>query len=180
MSWPTISLLLPGRAGTTRGAIVAEQLHPGERLPSARGLAAQLGAARGTVEAAYAILAGEGWIIARGAAGTIVTPQLAQAASATRSAPAPSRHGASDNRGGQPEPRPFRMGLPALDAFPRKLWARLVAREARALSEAGLGYPDPAGDVRLREADRSISRDLARRALRTRSGLRHRRVSGRA
>src|ERR1700719_2116289 len=67
MSWPTISLLLPGRAGRTRGAIVAEQLHPGERLPSARGLAAQLGAARGTVEAAYAILAGEGWIIARGA-----------------------------------------------------------------------------------------------------------------
>jgi GntR family transcriptional regulator/MocR family aminotransferase len=136
----------------TRGAIVAGQLHPGERLPSARGLAAQLGAARGTVEAAYAILAGEGWIVARGAAGTIVTPQLAQAASATRSAPAPSRHGASDNRGGQPEPRPFRMGLPALDAFPRKQWARLVAREARALSEAGLGYPDPAGDVRLREA----------------------------
>ena len=44
------------------------------------------------------------------------------------------------------------MGLPALDAFPRKQWARLVAREARALSEAGLGYPDPAGDVRLREA----------------------------
>jgi GntR family transcriptional regulator/MocR family aminotransferase len=40
-------------------------------LPSARGLAAQLGAARGTVEAAYAILAGEGWIIARAAAGTI-------------------------------------------------------------------------------------------------------------
>jgi GntR family transcriptional regulator/MocR family aminotransferase len=54
-------------------------------LPSARGLAAQLGAARGTVEAAYAILAGEGWIIARGAAGTIVTPQLAQAASVTAS-----------------------------------------------------------------------------------------------
>jgi GntR family transcriptional regulator/MocR family aminotransferase len=44
------------------------------------------------------------------------------------------------------------MGLPALDAFPRKQWARLVPREARALSEAGLGYPDPAGDVRLREA----------------------------
>ena len=106
----------------TRGAIVAGQLHPGERLPSARGLAAQLGAARGTVEAAYAILAGEGWIVARGAAGTIVAPQLAQAASATQSAPAPSGHGASANRGGQPEPRPFRMGLPALDAFPRKQW----------------------------------------------------------
>jgi GntR family transcriptional regulator / MocR family aminotransferase len=44
------------------------------------------------------------------------------------------------------------MGLPALDAFPRKLWARLVAREARLLSIGGLSYPDPAGDRALREA----------------------------
>ena len=62
---------MPDRARSLISAIVAGQLHPGERLPSARGLAAQLGAARGTVEAAYAILAGEGWIIARAAAGTI-------------------------------------------------------------------------------------------------------------
>src|SRR5215472_2641527 len=57
-------------------AIAAGRLHPGERLPSARSLAAQLGAARGTIEAAYAALSGEGWIVARGAAGTIVAPQL--------------------------------------------------------------------------------------------------------
>src|SRR6202030_369890 len=161
MSWPTISLLLPGRAGRTRGAIVAEQLHPGERLPSARGLAAQLGAARGTGGAAYAMLAGEGWIIARGAAGTIVTPQLAQAASATRSAPAPSRHGSSDNRGGQTEPRPFRMGLPALDAFSRKLWARLVAREARALPEAGLATPTRPATCGCARRSQHISRSRA-------------------
>src|SRR3954449_11337777 len=43
-------------------------------LDSTRSLAAQLGAARGTVDAAYAMLAGEGWIAARGAAGTIVAP----------------------------------------------------------------------------------------------------------
>src|SRR4051794_32761957 len=45
----------------TRAAIVAGRLRPGERLPSARSLAAQLGAARGTIDAAYAMLSGEGW-----------------------------------------------------------------------------------------------------------------------
>src|SRR6185437_5398661 len=63
----------------TRIAITAGRMRPGERLPSARSLAAQLGAARGTVEAAYATLAGEGWIVARGAAGTMVAPQLVEA-----------------------------------------------------------------------------------------------------
>src|SRR5262249_46933199 len=61
-------------------------------------------------------------------------------------------------------PAPFRMGLPALDAFPRKLWARLVAREARALSGAHLNYPDAAGDRGLREAIAgylAISRGIA-------------------
>src|SRR5215470_11317856 len=48
--------------------------------------------------------------------------------------------------------RPFRLGLPALDAFPRKLWSRLVASEARALSPAGMAHPDPAGYEKLREA----------------------------
>src|SRR3954451_9778194 len=60
----------------TRTAIVAGRLRPGERLPSARSLAAHLGAALGPVDAAYAMLSGEGWIVARGAAGTVVAPQL--------------------------------------------------------------------------------------------------------
>jgi GntR family transcriptional regulator/MocR family aminotransferase len=51
-----------------------------------------------------------------------------------------------------PTPRPFRMGLPALDAFPRKLWARLVASEARASAGSALGYPDPLGEPGLRQA----------------------------
>jgi GntR family transcriptional regulator/MocR family aminotransferase len=49
-------------------------------------------------------------------------------------------------------PRPFQLGLPALDAFPRKLWSRLVAREARALSPLDMAYPDPAGHWPLRHA----------------------------
>src|SRR5260370_24716566 len=60
-----------------RDAITSGVLRPGERLPSARSLASQLVTARGTVNAAYDLLAGEGYIIGRGAAGTLVTPSLA-------------------------------------------------------------------------------------------------------
>jgi GntR family transcriptional regulator/MocR family aminotransferase len=44
----------------------------------------------------------------------------------------------------------FRMGLPALDAFPRKLWSRLTARCARAAAAYDLGRLEPAGLDELR------------------------------
>src|SRR5580765_3796444 len=80
----------------TKQAIAAGRLRPGERLPSARSLAAQLGTARGTVDAAYAQLSGEGWIVTRGAAGTVVAPQLGLTAPAvaTRSV-SPARNASS-------------------------------------------------------------------------------------
>lgn len=137
---------------SARSAIAGNRLRPGDRLPSARSLAAQLGVARGTVDAAYAILAGEGWILSHGAAGTIVAPRPDQNAVSTdiqtgvhaidAAAPAPLEEAL----------RPFRMGLPALDKFPRKLWARLASSEARTLSEAAMAYPDPCGLGALREA----------------------------
>lgn len=134
--------------GRVRGAISAGRLRPGDRLPSARSLAAQIGAARGTVEAAYAMLAGEGWIIARGAAGTVVAPcvEASLPHPQPRAAPLPRPPESA------PSPAPFQMGLPALDAFPRKLWAGLVAREVRATQPASLSYPDPTGHLSLREA----------------------------
>src|SRR5205085_12198975 len=59
-----------------RAAISAGQLRPGDRLPSARRLAEEFATARGTVDAAYAMLAGEGYVVGRGPAGTIVSPEL--------------------------------------------------------------------------------------------------------
>ncbi|MGO4714787.1 MocR-like pyridoxine biosynthesis transcription factor PdxR [Bradyrhizobium sp. 2TAF24] len=130
-----------------RMAIESGQLRPGDRLPSARSLAAQLHAARGTIDTAYALLSGEGYIISRGPRGTIVSPELAPSTPAPRRRPArPARAAAL------PAVRPLEMGLPALDAFPRKLWSRLVARQARMTSPASLAYPDPAGFGPLREA----------------------------
>src|ERR1700753_2961481 len=59
-----------------RGAIASGVLNPGDRIPSARALTKELGLARGTIDTAYSLLAAEGYIEARGQAGTIVSPNL--------------------------------------------------------------------------------------------------------
>ncbi len=133
-----------------RTAISAGQLRPGDRLPSARTLAQQLAVARGTVDGAYAMLAGEGYVISRRPSGTIVSPGLpgvARAAAATRPRARPA---ATDDLTGAP--KPFQLGLPAVDAFPRKLWSRLTSRHGRELSGADMGYPEHAGYWPLRES----------------------------
>ena len=96
-----------------RNAILAGTLAPGTRLPSWNGLASQLGVARGTVKAAYDWLAGEGYVLGRGAAGTIVppifrTPLLAQATGAARlgSPPQALDRGGRLLRGIQPDGAP--------------------------------------------------------------------------
>src|SRR5258708_38486611 len=102
-----------------RAAILDGGLSAGTRLPSTRSLAGQLAASRGTVELAYAALAAEGHIAARGPAGTIVAPGLAAARGpATRQPPRVPRAGdrAGDAGGALPAmPQPFRLGLPALE-----------------------------------------------------------------
>ena len=133
-----------------RRAIADGQLSPGDRLPSCRRLAEQFATARGTVDAAYAMLVGEGYVVSRGPAGTIVSPDLGapsfvRAIVGRHPSVGPGTIDAS-------APKPFQMGLPALDAFPRKLWAHLVGRQTRRLSSAEMMYPDPAGSKHLRHA----------------------------
>lgn len=52
--------------------VASGQLHVGERLPTIRQLASDLGIARGTVERAYDQLATDGVVVQNGRAGTIV------------------------------------------------------------------------------------------------------------
>jgi len=132
-----------------RGAIAGGVLRPGDRIPSARALAIELGVARGTVEMAYSLLAAQGYIQARGQAGTIVTPDLKPGTPL----PEPMARPASENAPESFRPDsilPFQMGLPALDAFPRKIWARLGARCIRALQPAGMTHPPVHGEPALR------------------------------
>lgn len=123
-------------------AIRDGRLPPGTRLPSTRGLSIQLGVARGTVDAVYARLAGEGRLVARRPGGTVVSPSFRPPSDA----PAAPR----------PEPSepwlPLQLGLPALDLFPRKTWTRILARQARQLPLDQMVAPDPMGLTALREA----------------------------
>lgn len=137
-----------------RDAIAQGRLRPGDRVPAVRALASELNLARGTVESAYQLLIGEGYLLARGPAGTVVSPQLAThayAALATRN-PAGTRRRA-DPHPPRAAPQPFQLGLPALDAFPRKLWTRLAGNRLRSIGIDGLGYPAASqGYLPLREA----------------------------
>jgi GntR family transcriptional regulator/MocR family aminotransferase len=143
-------------------AIVGGVLKPGDRIPSARALAEELGLARGTIDAAYSLLLAEGYIQSRGQAGTIVTPDLIPRAPVQVAAPARPRRVANSFR---PDSiRPFQMGLPALDAFPRKVWARLGARCAREMQPSEMVHPAVQGLPELRAqiaAYLQVSRGIA-------------------
>ncbi|MTV38978.1 MocR-like pyridoxine biosynthesis transcription factor PdxR [Duganella radicis] len=132
-----------------RDAITQGLLQPGDRIPAARALALELGLARGTVESAYGLLTAEGYVEARGQAGTVVTAALARHAPA---APTPRPAPRNNLADAASTTNPFQMGIPALDAFPRKVWARLTARAARAMQPQDMIYPPWAGLPELRIA----------------------------
>ncbi len=137
---------------TLRTAILDGQLEPGARLPSWLDLAAQLGVSRGTVKAAYESLEDEFLVVPSGAAGTRVAQLRASKASATPTAE-PIRIApplSEIEHGFFQRPLPFQMGVPAQDAFPAKLWARLRTRAVREDAGAPVGVPDPRGRPELR------------------------------
>lgn len=131
-----------------RNAIATGLLKPGDRIPSVRALTKELGLARGTIGAAYSLLEAEGYIEPRGQAGTIVTPGLTRPPAAS---PAPPPRPAVPTLSFRPESvLPFQMGLPALDLFPRKVWARLGARCGRAMQPPDMLHPSVYGLPELR------------------------------
>lgn len=154
-----------------RQAILAGRLGSGARLPSTRDLAAALAISRNTVMAAFEQLVAEGYLESRVGDGTYVSPalpdDLALVHKRTRLEPAPKakmplprfsqRHqtivaapmgGATDEHA----PRAFRTGIPALDAFPAKVWSHLVARQWRRPAPTLLTYGDAQGYWPLRQA----------------------------
>lgn len=123
------------RDGVREGTLAA-----GTRLPSTRGLAAELGVSRGVVSEAYGQLAAEGYLLTRQGAPV----QVARTVRPVRpSEPAESL---------LPSYRyHFHPGLPDLAAFPRDRWLRsLRAAWSRAPLDA-VGYPDPRGVPALRQ-----------------------------
>ena len=139
-----------------RRAILEGLLRPGQRVPSTRALAVELGVSRQPVLTAYDQLLHEGYLEGRTGSGTFVgaglpddllhcrVPQPRRVRS--RAARPSGGRTADDGLG------PFRMSLPALDRFPHTVWSRLVARHAHALSQAQMAYGDAAGLLPLRLA----------------------------
>lgn len=128
-----------------RDAIRAGRLRAGERLPSSRVLARELGISRGLVLECYAQLQAEGYLIAREGSATRV------AAGAQEPPPAPT-----DGARGTAAPASriaiaFRPGLPDLASFPRRDWAWALRDACRTAPASSFGYGKPAGNLELRE-----------------------------
>ncbi|MFD8827338.1 PLP-dependent aminotransferase family protein [Streptomyces sp. NPDC059605] len=134
--------LRAGLMDALREAVRTGRLAPGTRLPSSRGLAADLGMARNTVADAYAELVAEGWLTARQGSGTRV---------ARRAEPRPSAVRVTRTR--TPGSRPAHNllgGSPDLSTFPRAEWLRAARRALTAAPHDAFGYGDPRGRVELR------------------------------
>ena len=143
-----------------RGAIVGHSLRAGDRVPSTRLLASDLGISRIPILNAYAQLQAEGYFETRVGAGTIVSASLPDQMVAVR----PSRTGAAfPNRRGvrrlskQSEALPlgesplrrgpgaFSVNQIAVDQFPFQIWNSLVVRHCRRASMNSLNYGNPMG-----------------------------------
>lgn len=126
---------------TLRDAIRDGRLRAGTRLPSSRGLAAELGISRGVVTSAYDQLAAEGYLQTRRGANVSVAPGV-RAQSPRPPTPSLLQKNAYD----------FSPGLPDLAGFPRDRWLRSLRSAWRETALDAVGYGDPRGVPELREA----------------------------
>jgi GntR family transcriptional regulator/MocR family aminotransferase len=122
-----------------REAIRSGRLAAGERLPSSRAMAAELGISRGLVLDCYSQLQAEGFLTARGGSATRVA-----AGALTPTAP-PARPASPPRLAVD-----FRPGVPDLTSFPRRDWAWALRESCRSATPAELGYGDPRGTEALR------------------------------
>ncbi len=149
-----------------RRSIVEGLIRADSRLPSTRTLAAELGVSRTTVLLAFEQLKAEGYIVPKQGSGIYIAKELPDrrpdlrvvASGAVMKHPLLSARGRSlaqarsvDRRLPLP-PRPFRVGTPAVDLFPVRLWSQIARQCVRSLSPARLDYSRLAGLRRLREA----------------------------
>ena len=138
-----------------REAVRGGRLRAGERLPSSRELARELGVSRGMVQDCYGQLLAEGYLTSRTGSATRVAVIGGQqpgdqpvAGPVVVPPPAPPP--------GRPPPGPpliadFQLGVPDLSSFPRTDWAWAIKQACTQASSADLGYGDPRGSAVLRE-----------------------------
>jgi GntR family transcriptional regulator / MocR family aminotransferase len=148
-----------------RQAILAGAFKAGDRLPSTRDLAEQLGISRTVVVLAYEQLLAEGFVRGRIGSGTYVPEGVSGSRSAASGKTAElrrSRFGAFAAAVGStvefPEPRAtplrydFAYGRSDVENFPFERWRRILHRRARQTRIRELDYGPAAGSEALREA----------------------------
>ena len=152
-----------------RAAVLAGRLSPGARLPSTRTLADELGISRNTAASAFDQLLAEGYLEGKVGSGTYVAKCLPEEllhvrTKPRRSVPDPAPAARLSRRGkvlattpvcGSPDTgvsQAFRPGVPALDAFPFDLWARIAARIMRRPAAGLFSYGEAGGYGPLRQA----------------------------
>jgi GntR family transcriptional regulator / MocR family aminotransferase len=123
-----------------REAVRKGRLAPGERLPSSRALASQLGVSRGLVTACYEQLAAEGYLTARAGSPTRVAADAVAAPHPPPEHPVPTEPAID-----------FLAGLPCLASFPTRDWLWALTAATTALPTSFSGYGDPRGRLELRE-----------------------------
>src|SRR5262249_43779169 len=148
--------------GYFRDAVLSGRLKGGARVPSSRVLAADHDVARITVVEAYDRLVAEGFLMSRPGSGHFVaategepTIRLVAGTSRRQRKRMPELR-RNDQVFLVPERRlgllPLSPGVPALDRFPWRDWARITARLLRERPADAMGYDDPRGDCGLRQA----------------------------
>jgi GntR family transcriptional regulator / MocR family aminotransferase len=134
-----------------RDAIRSGRLGVGERLPSSRALARELGLSRGLVQDCYGQLQAEGYLSADVGSATRVAARAGAAGSGSRepeSSPGPGRQQAP--AAGPALTVDFASGVPDLASFPRADWAWAVREACRESPNASFNYGDPRGTLELR------------------------------
>ncbi|MCU0942510.1 MAG: PLP-dependent aminotransferase family protein [Hydrogenophaga sp.] len=149
-----------------RRAMLDGKLGAGERLPSSRDLAQDLGLSRNTVVAAINQLSVEGYLASRVGSGTYVNDHVPRASTARLPAGAhglaPHRQVARLSGRGESlahrfsandlEVQPFTPGIADFSAFPLALWQRLQNKHWRMTYPDMLDYNTSGGYAPLRRA----------------------------
>jgi len=135
-----------------RDAVHSGSLQSGDRIPSSRSLASELGVARGTIEEAYALLSAEGYLMRNGKRGSIISTHLPKLSKIRKARTSTKVEKTKSQFVRAISLSPFQLGVPALDLFPRKLWSRITSSQSRKFAASEMMYPDPLGYWPLREA----------------------------
>jgi len=145
-----------------RDAILSGAFRAGDRFPSTRELAEQLGISRTAVLAAYDQLLAEGFATGRRGSGTYVAEGLERSRPENLEKHARlrlSRFGRAAAVTPLPSERPlaglrydFTYRRTGVESFPFELWRRLLLRHARKATLRSLDYGPAGGSLALREA----------------------------